>query len=437
MSDAKVNFMGTLLRRVGEAIAQNVRERETSNQPVLNTEGERQWATAWLDTDIRRFDDEQVRAGQEPPFTDLEVDALIERTLDVQFGAGSLQQYLNDDNVQDIHVNGSNSVWIKYRDGSRSQVGAVADNDDELLEIMQNLARTRGRHEQKLDFGSPVVDMQLPNGDRLNAMCSLSSRPVMVIRRHDFSIASLEALEERGMITPGIKLFLRACVKAQRNIIVSGGTGTGKTTMLRALLNECAPEERIVTIEDNLEIGLSRFPELHPNLVETESRKPNLEGVGGIPLSQLVQHSLRQDPDRVVVGECRGAETVPMLLAMSQGNDGSMTTIHADSSASVFDRIRAYAASLHEPSIQPEHTDLLIRDAVHFVVHIGFNQAKTRVVQSIREVDTGNERQLGSNEVFAPGPDGMAQPHIGVAGERHQRALKETGYDYLRASRSL
>ena len=210
--------------------------------------------------------------------------------------------------------------------------------------------------------------------------------------------------------------------------MVSGGTGTGKTTLLRALINEIDPSERIVTVEDNLELGISRFGEAHPNLVECEARGVNLEGLGGISMADLVVASLRMDPDRIIVGECRGAETVPMLLAMSQGNEGSMTSIHADSSKNVFNRIITYAATLAVPPIDPAHATLLIRDAVDFVVHLGYANGR-RVVQSIREVDATSEETLLSTEVFAPGFDGRAAPAYGLTRRAHIDALAAHGFD--------
>ena len=166
-----------------------------------------------------------------------------------------------------------------------------------------------------------------------------------------------------------------------------------------------------------------------PNLVECEARGANIEGLGGISMADLVVASLRMDPDRIIVGECRGAETVPMLLAMSQGNEGSMTTLHADSSKNVFNRIITYAATLAEPPIEPSHASLLIRDAVHFIVHVGFSKSGRRVVQSIREVDPASEETMLSTEVFSPGPDGIAEPAFGLTSRTHIDRLAACGFD--------
>jgi len=223
-------------------------------------------------------------------------------------------------------------------------------------------------------------------------------------------------------------------VRAGEVVAIIGPNGAGKTTLLRALINEIEPDERIVTIEDNLELGIRRFGDAHPNLVQCEARSANIEGVGAVALAELVVASLRMDPDRIIVGECRGAETVPMLLAMSQGNEGSMTTIHADSSKNVFNRITTYAATLAQPPIDPAHTVLLIRDAIHFVVHLAMIGG-TRVVESIREVDPTSEDQMLSTEVFAPDLSGRAAPGYGVSTAANKQALEAAGFDCRRAAK--
>jgi len=198
-------------------------------------------------------------------------------------------------------------------------------------------------------------------------------------------------------------------VKAKLNCLVSGGTGTGKTTMLRCLINEIDPAERIITIEDSLEVGLEHFVDLHPDQETIESRDPNTEGVGEFSMSDGVRAALRMDPDRVIVGEVRGAEVLPMLLAMSQGNDGSMCSIHADSSKGVFGRLAMYAAMTRE-RLDPEVTNLLVANAVDLIVHIGWVDGVRRAT-SLREVVGAVEGgHVVSNELWRPGRDGRATP---------------------------
>ena len=417
----------TLADHVGDAVTAEIARREVNQLEPMHGDDERRFARSTLRKELRRRNEAALSAGREP-LTQTDEQELIDLTLNAVFGFGELERWLQDPQVQDVHVNGFDRVFIKMRDGARRQVAPIASSDTELRRLIADFARRMGRVEQRFDYANPIIDMQLPNGDRLNAMFSVSSRPSMSIRRHNFAIGSLDELVDRSAMDGVVARFLRAAVRARRNLVVSGGTGTGKTTLLRALINEIDPAERIVTVEDNLELGISRFGDAHPNLVECEARGVNIEGLGGISMADLVVASLRMDPDRIIVGECRGAETVPMLLAMSQGNEGSMTSIHADSSKNVFNRIITYAATLAQPPIDPAHATLLIRDAVHFVVHLGFADGQ-RVVQSIREVDPTSEQNMLSTEVFAPGLDGRATPEFGLTARSHIDALAAHGFD--------
>lgn len=417
----------TLADLVGDAVSAEINRRETSGLEPMEMDDERRFARSTLRKELRRRNEAALSTGLEPMATDAE-DSVIEETLNAVFGFGELERWLQDPSVQDVHINGFDRVFIKTRDGQRKQVSQIAASDAELRRLIADFARRMGRVEQRFDYANPIIDMQLPNGDRLNAMFSVSSRPSMSIRRHNFAISSLDELVDLGVMDGVVARFLRAAVLARVNLVISGGTGTGKTTLLRALINEIGPGERIVTVEDNLELGISRFGEAHPNLVECEARSENIEGIGGISMADLVVASLRMDPDRIIVGECRGAETVPMLLAMSQGNDGSMTSIHADSSKNVFNRIITYAATLAQPPIDPRHATLLIRDAVHFVVHLGFADGR-RVIQSIREVDATSEENMLSTEVFTPGNDGRAVPGFGLSRRSHIQAFAAHGFD--------
>jgi Flp pilus assembly CpaF family ATPase len=262
---------------------------------------------------------------------------------------------------------------------------------------------------------------------------AVTGRPVVTIRRHDFTISRLPELIGRGTVDPDLADFLEAAVKAKQNIIVAGGTGTGKTTLLRCLINEIPPHERLITIEDSLELGLEHFEDLHPDYESLEAREANTEGVGAFTLAELVRAGLRMDPQRVIVGEVRGAEVLPMLLAMSQGNDGSMCSIHADSSKGVFGRLAMYAAMTRE-RLTPTVTNLLVAQAVDLVVHLGW-VGGTRRVTSVREITGSIEGgQIASNELWRPGPGGAAVPNVPPS-ESTSEALAAAGFDTRRLAR--
>ncbi|MCU1391088.1 MAG: hypothetical protein JWL72_4426 [Ilumatobacteraceae bacterium] len=207
---------------------------------------------------------------------------------------------------------------------------------------------------------------------------------------------------------------------------MGGGTGTGKTTMLRALLNEVPPEERIVTIEDAYELGLDRFEDRHPDHDMLQSRPANIEGRGAVTMLDLTRMALRMDPDRVIVGEVRGGEAFPMLLAMSQGNNGSMCTMHADSTRTVFPKLAAYV-SMAETGLPVDTVNLLLATALHFVVHIEVIDGVRRIA-SVREVVDADGARIVSNEIFRPGDDGRAIPGYPLR-DSTLAMLEDCGFD--------
>ncbi|MFZ9517048.1 MAG: CpaF family protein, partial [Ilumatobacteraceae bacterium] len=267
------------------------------------------------------------------------------------------------------------------------------------VELVRRAATRLSRQERRFDAGTPELNMQLPDGSRLFATMDISLRPSLIIRRHRFEISSLNELRLRGLLTQELQDFLTAAVRARRNFVIAGGTGSGKTTLLRALINEVPPSERLVTIEDAYELGLDHFEHLHPDHDALQSRPANIEGQGEITLADLTRMALRMDPDRVIVGEVRGAEAFPMLLAMSQGNNGSMCTMHADSTRSVFPKLAAYV-SMASTGLPIDTVNLLLASALHFVIYID-NSSDWRQVTSVREVVDSDGSNIISNEIFS------------------------------------
>jgi Flp pilus assembly CpaF family ATPase len=341
--------------------------------------------------------------GKPSIHADLEREA-VSRVVAQVLGLGRLQPLLEDDEVSDIHIRGAEPVWVKLRSGVRESRPPVVDSDQELVELVRRIASRMTKSERRFDAGSPEVNLQLPDGSRLFAVMDVSQHPSVVIRRHRFEIASLEDLHLRGMMDADTRDFFRAAVLARRNMVIAGGTGSGKTTLLRALLNEVPRDERIVTIEDAYELGIERFSDQHPDHDALQSRPMNTEGTGEVTLADLTRMALRMDPDRVIVGEVRGAEAFPMLMAMSQGNNGSMCTMHADGTRSVFPKLAAYV-SMASTGLPVETVNLLIASAVHFVVYID-NASGVRRITSIREVVDSDGVTIVSNEVFRLAAEG-------------------------------
>jgi Flp pilus assembly CpaF family ATPase len=320
------------------------------------------------------------------------------------FAMGGFQQLLDDPEIENINANGCDRVYVRYTDGRREPASPVASSDQELVELIRTIAARSGVEERRFDRGAPGLSVQLPDGSRLFAIMAVASRPCVAIRRHRFRTVTLEDLVARGTVDHDLRRFLRALVRARKNVVVCGGTAVGKTTLVRALAAEIPPWERLITIEDSYELGLDADTDLHPDTVALQAREPNVEGEGEVPLAELVRWALRMSPDRVIVGEVRGAEVVPMLNAMSQGNDGSMTTLHASSSRVGFTKLAAYAAQADE-RLPLEASALLIASAVHFVIYLAYDTEGRRVVSSIREVVDADGPQVVSNEIFCPGPD--------------------------------
>lgn len=339
------------------------------------------------------------------------VEAAVARALRDSFtGLGALQRLIDDPNVEDVFVNGCDNVWVYTVDGQRLRAAPVAASDDELIDLIQIAAARSGQEERRFDRGSPSLSLRLPGGQRLFAVMAVSKRPCLSIRRNTLHRVTLDDLVQRGELTPALRALIAAMVRARKNLVVSGGTGIGKTTLLRAAAYEIGPMERIVTVEDAFEVGLDEDEHAHPNTAALQQREPNLEGFGGIGLGSMVQWGLRMRPDRVIVGETRGAEALPMLFAMSQGNDGSMCTIHASTSRQALLRLALYARLADVEGLEFDVANMLIGQAVDFVIHLDRATDGTRVVSSIRQVLETTGEQIPSNEIYRPGPDRRAIP---------------------------
>ncbi|MCX2748190.1 CpaF family protein [Arthrobacter sp. MI7-26] len=264
------------------------------------------------------IDQEQV------PLSPEERRRLIREIADEVMGYGPLQRLLEDPSVTEIMVNRFDQIYIE-RHGHITLTGAQFSSDDHLRKVIERIVSRVGR---RIDESSPLVDARLEDGSRVNAIIPplAVNGPSLTIRKFSHVPLTVQNLIEWGSLTPEIAELLSACVRARLNIIVSGGTGTGKTTLLNVLSSFIPEEDRIVTIEDAVELQLQQ-----QHVVRLESRPPNIEGKGAIGIRELVRNSLRMRPDRIIVGEVRGGESLDMLQAMNTGHDGSLSTVHANS----------------------------------------------------------------------------------------------------------
>src|SRR5262249_12995419 len=423
-----------LRSQVGERLAEQRRLDGASGVPPMSAEDERQYARALIVAALEGHARAEITAGR-APLTAQEEEELATGIHAALFGVGRLQPLLEDERIENIDVNGCDRVFLSYADGREVMVEPVADSDEELVELIQALAAYSGLSSRPFDTAHPQLDLRLPDGSRLSAVMDVTLRPAGSIRRARLGKVFLADLVGNGTLLPELGDFLTAATGARKNIMIAGATNAGKTTLLRAIANQIPPGERLVTVERALELGIDHFPELHPNVVALEERLPNSEGEGAITMADLVRRSLRMNPSRVIVGEVLGDEIVTMLNAMTQGNDGSLSTIHANSSLEVFNRITTYAIQSAE-RLPVEATHMLIAGAVDFVIFIekrndyaGGGRLR-RYVSSIREV-TGVDGRVLSSEVFTSGPDGRAVPHAPVA---CAALLAEHGYDPAGAS---
>ncbi|HVM73224.1 MAG TPA: CpaF family protein [Anaerolineales bacterium] len=257
---------------------------------------------------------------------------LIRDIVDEVTGYGPIQFLLDDPNITEVMVNGPKKVYVEKK-GRLERTNVVFEDDLHILKIIDRIVSPLGRH---IDPDSPMVDARLPDGSRVNAIvppCAVDG-PSLTIRKFRKEKLKISQLIETNSLTQAMGEFLRACVLGRLNIIISGGTGSGKTTFLNVLSGFIPEEERIVTIEDAAELQLQQ-----DHVVRLETKLASVEGQGAVSIRELVRNSLRMRPDRIVVGECRGGEALDMLQAMNTGHDGSLTTIHANSPRDALSRL--------------------------------------------------------------------------------------------------
>lgn len=402
------------------------RAQRASGQPAPPSLEEEELGRRLIVDALDGYARESLAAGREV-LSVPEEDELARGVFDWLFRLHRLQPYLDDTAVENINANGCDNVWVRYADGRREQVDPIAASDSELVELLRLVAARLGIGERRFDLGSPRLTLQLPDGSRLFGVMAVTARPCLSIRRHRYLKVTPDDLIGMGTLDVALREFLGAAMRARKSCVICGGTAVGKTTLLRAMAADIPAWERLITIEDSLELGLDRYPELHPDVVALEAREPNIEGEGGISLAELVRWALRMSPDRVIVGEARGEEVLALLNAMSQGTDGSMTTLHASSSRGAFSKVATYAVQAPE-RLQLEAANLLMANAVDFVIFLAQDADGRRFVSSVREVVDAEGPMIVSNEVFRPGPDRRAVPGAQLRSDTLDE-LEAAGFD--------
>lgn len=376
-------------------VLEAVRERLRAGGPPLGALHDRE-ARDWMWSLL-----EEVLAERFPYLnpTHAEKAALVDRLQCQIHGFGILDPLLQDDTVKEIMVNGPDRVFVERAGHPEPAVGEDGqplrfESEAELLHLIERIV---ARVNRKVDEATPIVDARLPGGARVHVVLPPVSLigPVLTIRKFPGRPLTLEQMAETGTLTPLAAAFLERLVQARCNLVVSGGTSTGKTTFLNALSMKIPPHERVISIEDSAELQLTGLP----NLVSLEARPPNVEGKGALTIRDLVRASLRMRPDRIIVGECRGGEALDMLQAMNTGHDGSLTTVHANSARDALARIETMVlmsgVDLPVPAIRQQ-----VAAAVDFILHLERLPDGSRRLLQILEVVGVQAGEVVTEPVF-------------------------------------
>lgn len=321
---------------------------------------------------------ERILDEENTPLSGAEREKVTGDVLNELFGLGPLEPLLADKTISDILVNGCRNVFIERR-GKLEPVDVSFRDDAHLLQIIDRIVSRIGR---RVDESSPMVDARLKDGSRVNAIIPplAIDGPMLSIRRFGADPLTIKNLVEYKALTQPLVQILEACVKARLNVLISGGTGAGKTTMLNCLSGFIPHEERLVTIEDSAELILQQ-----PHVVRLETRPPNIEGRGEVTQRALLRNSLRMRPDRIIVGEVRGEEAIDMLQAMNTGHDGGMTTIHANTPRDALSRLETMIA-MANLRISDKAMRQQISSAIDLIIQVSRVGDGTRKVMSVSEI---------------------------------------------------
>jgi pilus assembly protein CpaF len=379
---------------------------------VIDISGLTSWNEERLKREVHALASRLVNTSRER-LGDSERQALVQEVMNEVFGLGPLEPFMADPTVSDILVNGPNNVYVE-RLGRLEPTGVMFNDNTHLTQVIQRITARVGR---RIDESSPMVDARLPDGSRVNAILPpLALEGAMLsIRRFGVRLGE-EQLLANATLTPEMLQLLQAAVQARVNILISGGTGAGKTTFLNVLSRHIPHDERLVSIEDAAELNLQQ-----PHVVRLETRLPNLEGAGQVTQRDLVRNSLRMRPDRIIIGEVRGAEALDMLQAMNTGHEGSLTTIHANDTRDALSRLEMMITMAgFEMPLPVIRT--YIGSALRLLVHVTRLKGGARKVSRISEIrGLRKARRYVVHDIFAFRQtgvvDGQAVGHFHATGE--------------------
>ncbi len=368
---------------------------------------------------------ESYIADEGVPLSSSEKNSLITDIQHETFGLGPLEPLLSDPDISDILVNSYNQVYIE-KFGKLSQVDLIFRDDNHLLQIIDRIVSKVGR---RVDESSPYVDARLPDGSRVNAIIPplAIDGPALSIRRFGINPLKMSDILNFNTLNQDMAMVLEGCVKAKLNMLISGGTGAGKTTLLNILSEFVPSSERVVTIEDSAEIQLKQ-----EHVVRLETRPPNIEGRGEVTQRDLVRNSLRMRPDRIIVGEVRGSEALDMLQAMNTGHDGSLSTIHANSTRDALLRLETMVlmagVDLPERAIREQ-----ISSAINVVVQLSRLPDGTRKVMNVSELTGMEGDTIVMQDIFVFERKGVAEDGT-VEGEYRATGVRPRFMDRLKIS---
>lgn len=376
------NLLDKLRNKIIQNLIDNKIEEDTTLETYINNE---------IDTTLEGYDLNVTERNH--------IFNLIQNEIN---GYGPITELLDDDSITEIMVNGPDEIYVEI-DGKIIKDDTISFiNDDHIIRTIQRIVQPLGR---TIDTANPMVDARLKDGSRLNAIIPpLSLKgPVLTIRKFSKNLDSIDDLLRKGTLTTHMAMFLEASVKAKLNILICGGTGTGKTSLLNILSSFIENHERIITIEDAAELRLHQ-----DHVISLETRSMNYEGAGEITIRDLVRNSLRMRPDRIIVGEVRGKEAFDMMQAMNTGHEGSLTTLHANSPEDALNRLETMIL-MNDMDIPVSAVRGYIENAIDLVINIERLTDGKRKITSICEVQGMKEGKITLKEIFAFKEKGIAE----------------------------